>query len=431
MPRAPRGKRIAGSDGATIVVSKNANGDGSVYFCGETCRADGAVVAGRWRATFVDEDGKRRSVSAPTKAEAERRRDERLAAPSSRPIIGSRFSKSTTVEQLTTWWLESVARHQVRTSTLDSYRKFGAYLCEELGSMRVIDVGPETLTTWQSRLLDRFAPFTVLNCRKVCRQAFNEAVKVGLIAANPFDVVKAPPARRVNAGRALSPEEARQLIVAAENVRLGAAVTLLFCQGWRVSEVLGLAWEDLDLDLGTAQVRRAASYTPSVGTTLGSTKTSGAEGVHHLAPISIERLRRRLDEQAGERHSSRATWPQHKHDGRVVSPVFTTLTGQLVNRQKINKVIERCAELAGLDPAGLASHSGRRTVITALYAHGGVDIADVARHVGHTDPSTTADYVRSLGQRPAATARIAASLLDPTARAPLTRVEVVRPDSGL
>jgi hypothetical protein len=42
-------------------------------------------------------------------------------------------------------------------------------MSEELGSMRVIDIGPETLTTWQSRLLDRFAPFTVLNCRKVCR----------------------------------------------------------------------------------------------------------------------------------------------------------------------------------------------------------------------------------------------------------------------
>jgi integrase len=389
-----------------------------VYYCGETLRADGSVVAGRWRATFVAEDGKRRSVSAPTRAEAERRREERLAATATRPIVGSRFTKTTTVEQLTMWWLESVARHQVRTSTLDSYRKFGAYLCEELGPLRVIDVGPETLTTWQSRLLDRFAPFTVLNCRKVCRQAFNEAVKVGLIAAIPLDVVRAPPARRVNAGRALTPEEARRLIVATEQIRLSAAVTLLFCQGWRVSEVLGLAWEDLDLDVGTAQVRRAASYTPSVGTTLGPTKTSGAEGVHHLAPIAIERLRQRLDEQNRERRASGTTWPQHKHDGRPITPVFTTLAGQLVNRQKINKLIERGAELAGLEPAGLASHTGRRTVITALYAYGGVDIADVARHVGHTDTSTTADYVRSLGQRPAATARIAASLLDPTASRP-------------
>ena len=48
------------------------------------------------------------------------------------------------------------------------------------------------------------------------------------------------------------------MISAVAQVRLGAAVTLLFCQGWRVGEVLGLAWEDLDLEAGTARIRRAA-----------------------------------------------------------------------------------------------------------------------------------------------------------------------------
>ncbi len=160
------------------------------------------------------------------------------------------------MEQLLSWWLETVARHQVKVSTLDSYRKFASYLCADLGSMPVVAVGPETLTVWQSDLLDRYAPFTVLNCRKVCRQAFTEAVKVGLIAANPFDLVKPPPARPVNEGRALSPDEARRLISAAEGLRWGAAVVLLFCQGWRVSEVLGLAWEDVDLEAATACASR-------------------------------------------------------------------------------------------------------------------------------------------------------------------------------
>jgi integrase len=30
-------------------------------------------------------------------------------------------------------------------------------------------------------------------------------------------------------------------------------------KGWRASEVLGLAWDDLDLDAATAQIRRGAS----------------------------------------------------------------------------------------------------------------------------------------------------------------------------
>lgn len=414
MPKTPRGKRVTLADGAVHVVAKNPNGDGSVYFEGPSERADGRVVRGRWRATYVGPDGRRRTVSAPTRALAEVRRAEILADLKTRPAGASRFSRSTTVAEMAEWWLESVARHQVKTSTMDSYRKFTAYLVDELGDRAVTDVGPEVLTSWQSGLLDRFAPYTVLNCRKVCRQAFAEALKVGLIASNPFDLVKAPPAKRVSDGRALSVDEARALIVAASEYRLGAAVTLLFCQGWRISEVLGLAWEDCDLDERTAQIRRAASYTPSAGMTLGTTKTSGAEGVHHLAPISVEHLQRRFADQQAERELAGDCWVTHRHLGRVLTPVFTTPTGELVKRQAITKVIERAARRAGLDPQGLATHTGRRTVITALYADGGVDLADVARHVGHSNTATTAGYVKALGKRPTATAQRAAELLDPS-----------------
>lgn len=259
------------------------------------------------------------------------------------------------------------------------------------------------------------APYTVLNCRKVCRQAFAEAVKVGLIPSNPFDLVKAPRAARVGAGRALATDDAKALITAAQTLRLGAAVTLLFVQGWRVSEVLGLAWEDVDFDAGTALIRRGAAYTPSVGSVLGSTKTSGAEGIHYLAPISVANLRQRRIDQQAERERLGDYWPTRTYEGVDLSMVFTTTHGRLVNRQSVTKEIERAAKVAGLEPKGLASHSGRRTVITALHADGRLDLADVARHVGHSDTATTAEYVRSLGHRPADTARRAAELLDPTA----------------
>lgn len=414
MPRAPQGKRVMTADGSLAVVSKNPNGAGSVYYEAPSRRADGTPVGPRWRATYLDAEGRRRSVSAPTRAKAEARRAEVLTDLHRRPRSLSRFSRATTVAELCDWWLESVARHQVRRSTLDSYRKFTSYLLDELGSQAVVDIGPEILTAWQSRLLDRFAPFTVLNCRKVCRQAFTEAVKLSLLASNPFDLVKAPPARRVSPGRVLAPEDARKLIAAGEHIRLGAAVTLLFCQGWRVSEVLGLAWEDLDLKAGTAYVRRAAAYTPSSGVTLGRTKTTGTEGLHHLAPITVAHLKRRKDDQHVERTAAGDQWLKHRYDGKAVSLVFTTATGGLVNRQAVTKAIDRAARLAGLDPAGLATHAGRRTVITALYADGGVDLADVARHVGHSNPSTTAGYIRNLGKRPASTAQRAAELLDPS-----------------
>lgn len=414
MARPPRGKRTATSaDGSFAVAAKNPNGVGSVYYEPPVTRSDGRTTAGRWRATWVDHDGKIRRVSAKTRAEAEQKRDERAAAACRhrRPI--SRFEATSTVNELLGWWLDSIARHRVKTSTLDSYRRFASYLAHDIGELAVVDVGPEVLVEWQSRLLDQHAPYTVLDCRKVCPQAFKEAVKLDLIPSNPFDLVSAPRAEAVKRARALSPSDAKALIVAGQDLRLGAAITLLFCQGWRVSEVLGLAWEDIDLEAGTAQIRRGAAYTPSLGTVLGTTKTTGAEGVHHLAPISIDHLRRRRKEQEEERLHCQH-WPEYEFHGEHISPVFTKLDGHLVNRQSVVKAIRRAAELAGIGAEGLATHTGRRTVITALYADGGLALADVARHVGHADTSTTAGYVRSLGRRPADTARRAAQLLDPS-----------------
>jgi integrase len=63
---------------------------------------------------------------------------------------------------------------------------------------------------------------------------------------------------------------------------------------------------------------------------------------------------------------------------------------------------------------GLGTHAGRSTAITVLYAEEGLDLADIARHVGHAAPATTAGYVRHLGRRPSATAEAASRLLDPT-----------------
>jgi integrase len=414
VPRGPKGKRVATGDGYSV-AGKNTNGVGSVYFEPPSTRADGAVVKGRWRATYVDLDGKVKRVSGPTRALAESRRDELVAAlDRRRSPTTSKFSVTTTVRELSDWWLESVARHQVRASSLATYRKSVAYLVDELGPVRVIDVGPEVLTAWQSALLDRLAPYTVLSCRKACRQIFAEAVKMGLIATNPFDLVHAPRAAGVKEGRALSAADARKLVTAAASIRLGAAVTLLFCQGWRVSEVLGLAWEDLDLEAGTARIRRAATHSTGSGVTFGPTKTSGAQGLHHLAPIAVAQLRAHRAQQSAERLALGSAWPEHTYQGKPISPVFTNTMGALVNRQAVTKIIQRTAQRAGLDPAGLATHTGRRTVITALYAEGGLDLTDVARHVGHSSQATTAGYVKSLGQRPAATARRAAQLLDPT-----------------
>jgi integrase len=92
--------------------------------------------------------------------------------------------------------------------------------------------------------------------------------------------------------------------------------------------------------------------------------------------------------------------------------VFTTPAGGLVLRQSVAKLVKQAAKAAGIT-AQLATHTGRRWVITNLYADGNEDIDDIARFVGHSNPVTTARYVKRLGKRPQSVATRAAALLDP------------------
>ncbi|HUP75762.1 MAG TPA: tyrosine-type recombinase/integrase [Acidimicrobiales bacterium] len=187
-------------------------------------------------------------------------------------------------------------------------------------------------------------------------------------------------------------------------------------QGWRVSEVLGLALTDIDFDAGTATVCRAAVYVDGRGVVLGPPKTAGVEGVHFLAPTVVELLRKRRRAQAKDRLAVDEAWQMQMQtfNGTPIDLVFTTGDGGLVARQTVVKAVKGSARRAGLYPLGIATHTGRRSVVTALYSEEGVDLADIARHVGHGSPATTAGYVQNLGARPQRTAAAAARLLDPS-----------------
>ena len=50
-----------------------------------------------------------------------------------------------------------------------SYRRSGSYLAGQIGAIPIVRGGAETLVKWQSEQLDRHAPLTVLNSRKVAR----------------------------------------------------------------------------------------------------------------------------------------------------------------------------------------------------------------------------------------------------------------------
>lgn len=128
---------------------------------------------------------------------------------------------------------------------------------------------------------------------------------MGALIGNPVRSV-APPTLPEATGAALELDAIRRLIEAAAGHRLGASVALLFLQGWRVSEVLGLAWDDLDLEAGTAKMLRASVYVGGRGQQLGPTKTEGAQGEHFLSPTVVALLR--IHRQRQDQERAAAPW---------------------------------------------------------------------------------------------------------------------------
>jgi integrase len=408
-----KGKRVPTSEGVRV-FGKAANGEGSVYR-----QADG-----RWCATWwVPGEKRPRRAMGKTQQEAVERRAKR------REQAGLDLGGLRTVGRLADWWLHNVYRHAVRRSSWAKAEDRVRRIKETLGDLPVVDLDYKAITEWQAKLSRDLAPWTVRHHRQTLALVVDEAVKMGALAGNPVRSVK-PVRITTSDGVALDRDETRALLGAVRDHRLGAAVALLFLQGWRVSEVLGLAWEDLDLDAGTAQVRRASVYVDGRGQQLGPPKTDGARGEHWLMPTVVALLTKRRETQAQERAAA-PEWTTITYGGEQVNLVFTNPTGGLVLRQAVTKVVKQAAKTAGIG-ADLATHAGRRTVVTTLFVDGDEALEDIARFVGHAKPATTAGYVKRLGRRPETVARRAAAVLDAQGDEdePVTRVRNQVADSA-
>jgi len=406
MPKAPRGKRVPDATGESfVVVNKAPNGQAEPFF--DRTREV-------WVAPWRKPDGKVGRPTGKTRARAVASRDRHVEKAAHEAAFGGLaegFNAETTVGQLSAWWLEHVARHRVRPTSLATYRKHVTVIDDKLGSVPVRELRPEQVTTFVSDLTDDGSSSRARNVRTLLVQILEQGVEFGIATQNVARKVKAPkplPKRR----RTITPDET-QLLIAECEPRFAAAAALCFIQGWRISEALGLAWQDIDLDRGSVLVRRGATYADGVGMSLGPTKTRGATGEQLLGPTVVELLRARREMNEEDRANLSGLWPRYEYDGEDLDLVFVTAGGTPTLRQHVDRAIRKAAERVGIDTTGLGTHAGRRSVVTNLFASGSLDLEDVARFVGHNDVATTRGYVQHEGDRPRQVSERALELLDP------------------
>lgn len=250
-----------------------------------------------------------------------------------------------------------------------------AYLSDE-GISAWAEVGRDRVLAYILYLKDReYAPSTVARKVAAAKSFFRFALAEGELQGDPAAAVESPRVDR-HPPRPLSTTEVARLLAeparanTPKAVRDRALLELLYATGMRVSEVVEVKLDDVDLQVGTVRC-------------LGR---GGRERVLPLDDHTLNVLRIYI-----KRGRPRLV------GGRDESRLFVNLRGQPLTRQGLWLIFKEYVEAAGL--RGEISPHTLRHSFAMHKLNGGAGLREVQELLGHANISTTQVYTEVSSQR--------------------------------
>lgn len=346
---------------------------------------------GRWAGTVSIgyEDGRRvrKHVMGHSRAEVKDKMAALMRAhEEKRPIPDQRMKVGPFLRR----WLDEVARPTLRASTYKSYDDLlVAHLIPGLGNIALAKLTPADVQTFlNKKLAGGLSPRRVQYIHAVLRRALVTAEKWGMVTRNVAKLVDAPrvPKHEISP---LTPEQARTLIESSIDDRHRALWITALGTGMRQGELLGLLWEDVDLDAGRLRVRHTLANVQGELTLL-EPKTDRSRRTVLLADAVVTALRAHRTRQRMERLVSGSRWTDSGH-------VFTTLHGTPYHAATITRAFKAALTRAGLPSCRF--HDLRHAAATFLLAQG-MTLEDVKNLLGHSSITLTSNtYGHVLEQR--------------------------------
>ena len=187
--------------------------------------------------------------------------------------------------------------------------------------------------------------------------------------------------------RALTAEDARKLIAYVADDRLSAAFTVALALGLRRGELLGLAWDDVDVVTRPPRltVHRALKRLPGRGLALDDTKTPQSRRTVHLPEPVADALRSHRRRQLEERLAAGDLWEAEPLGADML---FRTPLGTAVDPDNFRNLCYAATEAAGIGRR--SPHEMRHAAASLLIAQG-VPLKLVSETLGHTSIRITAD----------------------------------------
>jgi len=363
-------------------VTKNrrtrANGEGSVY------PYRNGYAAHVWVSTPAG-TRTRKYVYGKTREEVY----EKYVALQGRARQGAVATKLPTLDAYLTGWLDDVIRPNSAPTTAANYDMFvRLYIVPALGVKRLDKLTVREVQTWlnglrtscqccaQGKDARRSQPrccaigrccqqypsdLTVRSAWRTLRSALSNAMREELISRNVSALPRLtnPRKRKV---RPWTVEEARTFLEAAHNSAdpLYAAYVLILVLGLRRGELLGLRWEDVDVERAELHI---GWQLQRVGGQLlrRQTKTGASDAVLPLPDICITALRLWRARQDEWKRAAGAAWQGEGHGF-----VFSTRHGQPVEPRNFHRDFKKRAAKAEVPI--ISVHTTRKTCASLLVA---------------------------------------------------------------
>ncbi|WP_276621183.1 site-specific integrase [Streptomyces gilvus] len=396
---------------------KRGNGEGSIY------PYKNGFAAYAW-VTTPEGNRKRKYVYGKTREEVHDKWIKLHAEAKEGPVVTS----TPTLAQYLTRWLREVVEPDLKPKTAETYAMHvRLYIVPGLGSKRLDKLTVRDVRSWVNTLLEQCqccaqgldakrdtarccaagacceripSRRTVQDARAVLRSALTNAMTEELISKNVAGLVKVRSARKTKR-HPWSVEEARQFLEASSAAHdpLYAAYVLILVLGFRRGEVLGLTWENVNLDAGeiTVQMQLQRINRRLVH---DETKTEASTATLPLPQICVTALQLRLKERELAKQAAGELWTESDF-------VFTTRYGTPYEPRNFNRLFVARSARAGVRRIRL--HDTRHTcgsLLAALDVHPRVAM-QILRHskiavtmevYTHVPSESTRRALRKLGK---------------------------------
>jgi len=367
-------------------MSKRGNNEGSIYQRkdGRYC---GVITVGYQEGIL-----KRKSVYGKTRKEA---KDKMAMAQRDFEQGILVFTKSQTVQQFLTQWLEDCIKPTKAQSTYKSYASHvRLYFVPAFGRTPLAKLTAQQVQKFlNEKLKTGLSSRTVQYIRATLHIALNQAVKWDLVQKNVVSMTTAPRVSRFEI-QPLTPEQARVYLDAVKGDRLEALYTVAMAVGLRQGEALGLRWQDVDLDTGVLNVRYQLQRVDRK-LQLVEPKTSRSRRQISLPQVVVAALREHKLRQLRERHIAGTRWQEW-------GLVFTTTIGTPLDCSTVTRAFQKTLKDIGLPRQRF--HDLRHCCASLLLAQG-IHPRVVMEILGHSTIGLTMNtysHVMPAAQREAA-----------------------------